>query len=468
MDNDKFLDIEIHDLHHRTHLLPQTALRLSDRIKVSSIPFHLIAGAPLDVYSNNEKTREWLLELLSYTEDGQLGCDTVHEASDSWKISATQSDIGYLVEICQEEPVKNLRRLTEILIYATTLERAFDSISLPTPPPSSPSSRDASEYRASDQFHDPQTIAFRALPLCSNTHRMARSNVVDRVRKEQPGPAFINLELCDRDIIASDGKRRELNSLFDNASLQRKRLKKSGGDAVGQLISGQHGKLASSKIIEQSNKSTTAIDQLNVVSDAAHRTRKQRLPRSLSTVSAPCGSPPGPSNKQAVAARSDRSELQEVRDMVLLPMAVLTTRTMAIEQQNKASISRIIMAGMRLHGIQQPKRGIQRTASLHDDDRASSSGAHESPDEFKLIYHQSYKAAAFAFRRQICTQILAPEDLRDTIDRLLTIFCSDPSNTGLGNGRAYNRFDIDCVESPDAFDTTFCAENMELLTEKAK
>jgi hypothetical protein len=60
--------------------------------------------------------------------------------------------------------------------------------------------------------------------------------------------------------------------------------------------------------------------------------------------------------------------------------------------------------------------------------------AREQDEEYKLIYHQTYKAAVFAFRRNIqSTNLYAePEKLRDTVDELLALFCGDPlSSSGL-------------------------------------
>ena len=50
----------------------------------------------------------------------------------------------------------------------------------------------------------------------------------------------------------------------------------------------------------------------------------------------------------------------------------------------------------------------------------------EEEDEYKLIYHQTYKACAFVFRKQFALAALGQEVLRDTVDKFLALFCSPP------------------------------------------
>lgn len=62
----------------------------------------------------------------------------------------------------------------------------------------------------------------------------------------------------------------------------------------------------------------------------------------------------------------------------------------------------------------------------------------DASDEYKVIYHQTFKAATFAFRRQVSTLPLGQETMRDVVDRLLVLFCSTTSalHNGTGNFEA--------------------------------
>ncbi|KAJ9622487.1 hypothetical protein H2203_006712 [Taxawa tesnikishii (nom. ined.)] len=54
-------------------------------------------------------------------------------------------------------------------------------------------------------------------------------------------------------------------------------------------------------------------------------------------------------------------------------------------------------------------------------------------DEYRLIYHQTYKGACFTFRTRMGEEPLQPwsDKVRETVDRLLALFCSDPFAQGL-------------------------------------
>lgn len=85
------------------------------------------------------------------------------------------------------------------------------------------------------------------------------------------------------------------------------------------------------------------------------------------------------------------------------------------------SRTKIFMAGMRLFGFQSKKPGpvsqIRLDADLAVDDEAE--------DEHKLVYHQTYKAASFTFRKYFGIQVIEQEVMREVMDKFLTIFCSD-------------------------------------------
>jgi hypothetical protein len=56
------------------------------------------------------------------------------------------------------------------------------------------------------------------------------------------------------------------------------------------------------------------------------------------------------------------------------------------------------------------------------------SEAQQSDEEYKLLYHQVYKSTCFTFRRQMMDLTLLghSEALREAVDKLLAIFCTDP------------------------------------------
>lgn len=124
-----------------------------------------------------------------------------------------------------------------------------------------------------------------------------------------------------------------------------------------------------------------------------------------------------------------------------------------MESKNKDLVSRMVMAGMRVHGLSQSKSRKPRPGSVAPSQDVDTNDKdiemdRKNDEEFKLIYHQAFKGTCFAFRLNIAIEDLQPfsEIMRDTVDQLLSIFCIDPlSSIGrtLGDkmaSRAANEF----------------------------
>lgn len=102
-----------------------------------------------------------------------------------------------------------------------------------------------------------------------------------------------------------------------------------------------------------------------------------------------------------------------------------------MEQRNKDALSRIILAGMRLYGLQQKKKPSKSRAASEVPSQAATpdvvaKASAEEVDEYKLVYHQTLKGAAFALRRDLAATLVPPAVMREVADKLLAIFCSDP------------------------------------------
>ncbi|KAJ8606270.1 hypothetical protein MRB53_041092 [Persea americana] len=71
----------------------------------------------------------------------------------------------------------------------------------------------------------------------------------------------------------------------------------------------------------------------------------------------------------------------------------------SVEARNKQAISRTVMAGMRIYGLQQRKVPIKRSASQVDEVAPAAVPEDVDADEYKQIYHLTYKGVIFAFPR---------------------------------------------------------------------
>lgn len=99
------------------------------------------------------------------------------------------------------------------------------------------------------------------------------------------------------------------------------------------------------------------------------------------------------------------------------------------------ALSRVVMAAMRMHGLEQRKktksRGNSVVPGMHVDEQLSDAAAMQEAakdEEYKLIYHQTYKSAVLAFRKHMSSKPLhsQPDRLGDVVERLLAVFCTDP------------------------------------------
>ena len=472
VDANSFVDLEFHANEDGLQLPPKTIIRLLDTICTSHVPIHYLAGPPTDVYSNNTNTQKWLLELLSFQED--LSPNSSSQSTGWWGRPASQSSVGYLLKLehVEDEAVKDPPKLTELLLYAAALNEGPNGATLPTPPPSSPSPRGALEIRRSENLPAAPSIVFHALPLNSSTTRIVRRNRPPFAPGEHVGPYFINIDLFGTGHNFDSSRRREMTSVFDNASLRRKRLKRKGGEAVGQMIKEQGNRPVLYRDHQRFTKDTR-IDAIctdkGILDD---KVWAPQLSRSLSINSAPSESIARPVTKQRMCLKRSQSQLEKDQSALLAPGPPLPSQNAnAMERQNKSLISRIIMAGMRMYGLKQRKNIVQRTDSITEDGSAALSNKNEELEEYKLVYHQTLKAAIFAFRRQICRRVLTADDLQDNIDRLLAMFCSNPFDLESSQRATQGNFGTDSTDTLNAFDeptTPFCGNSVQILSTNTK
>jgi hypothetical protein len=135
----------------------------------------------------------------------------------------------------------------------------------------------------------------------------------------------------------------------------------------------------------------------------------------------------GGSREASLPATTKRSGLSRVKSVSNLPENADKDST---ETKNKDVVSRVVMAGMRLYGFSQSKSRKSRAESISQE-TSELAETQSSDEEYKLLYHQVYKATCFAFRRQMQNVALLghSEALRETADKLLAVFCADPLST---------------------------------------
>jgi hypothetical protein len=326
-------------------------------------------------------------------------------------------------------------RATEILFYASREANAVP----PTPPNSSPVPEEVI-----NQEHESIHVRVSALILSSELlqHRQVGEPTPPSTPPEQPPEAVFLPELIpsetERIHKPPVPKRKTADEAFDEANERRKKARRKGGQGVAAAAAPKSDK----QIPSLQHRHSTGASQMAPL---------QTRPLSRSPSIAP--SRPATANRPSALSNVENSASLEQES--------------AIERKNKDAISRIVMTGMRLYGlVQSKKRNLRDTSSAPspavDESGESIEAEQKSDEEYKLIYHQVFKGTCVAFRaaiRNVNLQQLSVQ-VRDVVDQLLVIFCTNPLESSLeqleetltpGGRQAFTAGDSRGIENPRSF-----------------
>lgn len=411
-------------------------------VNVAQIPLYLSLGPSLEVQTSEEATSQWFAQLLSDHGDQRLPEEGTLESW--WERPSGQSDLGVLVRVEGEEKEGSKRlQATELLFYAACETR---QVTLPTPPVSSSPGPDGTDASASQL----PSIKLYALPLCSAILKHAQADHgLQSPPPEKEGHACFLPKLDKK--ADTTTKKRKIASLFDDATKQRRKLQRRGGESVAHRMAGLEASQPLPSLpspLERSNSSK---------SQPSTKVANQRagLARASTFSTLPSNSHSRPVSETAVPLK--RSSLQRVESAYTTPGSIAIETENTILEQNKAALSKVVMAGMRLHGLQSKRKPTKEASQAALSRRSSLSAGilteQGGEDEYKLVYHQTLKAALFAFRNTYTTQAINQGTMRDIVDRLLDIFCTDPESPTLPlNGFAPGPVAATPMEAPNPFD----------------
>ena len=419
-------------MQHPGSLPPQDSkLRYLAVVNVCDIPLYLAAGPALDVWSNEDRTEEAFSQFLLTIDEDHEGLD--RSAEPWWLRPCQQSDLGVLVSVeggDSNETRSLARQVTEFLLYATVSEAAQVDGLLTPPRSSSP----APEGLAPQIDQDLSQIRLRlhALPLCRTDLSALTSDDKVEATGNPPSPGKAYSLPLKRSVAGStdrttSSKRRKISNVFDDATTQRRKLKGRGGEAISKamaepsLASGPHGPQPNRSVSSAAEQPRERqISSASNENPQATDLRRRSLSRVSSTETLLSHEPSRPPSRHDSFMPNRRSGLNRVK-------SVLASDN-GIQQQNTSSLSRIVMAGMRMYGLQQKKKalGEQRQNSKGDTGRPEPGVSQGDPDEYKLVYHQTFKGACFAFRNHFTTHHITQDSMREVVDRLLLLYCTDP------------------------------------------
>ena len=419
--------------------LPQYAkLHFLSLVEVSRIPLYLAIGPSCDVSTGDEATTRWFTEALLQHE----GCGPYGNASrEPWSLHVGgQSENGILlrVEAQNEDESRTQDMATEVLVYAAVIQQ---STALPTPPRSS--SPAPPDEDTSNTLNKAETLVkVYALPLCSN--------IIGRVEAfmgscppfltDSPGAGQTCFLPHMRDPAPvtqpPPQKRPSISMLFDDATKKRRKIRGRGGESISQAMAGIDRPASQHGITE--NQEIPQPQQTDL--------RRKSLSRAPSMTPIASSASSRPTSRSGALANGKRSSLHRVESAITPhDSPALSDADESCAQENKAALTKVIMAGMRLHGLQQKKKPLNKFQGPSHGllDTETHIVVNEAEDEYKLVYHQTFKSATFIFRKHLNAHPVSQETMRDVVDRLLTMFCTDPMTVdGAPDGSEFQGFEM--------------------------
>lgn len=395
--------------------LPNVSLRYLSIVETDRVPLHLSVGRPWTLEAKVKQTETYFTSILcprQATEDG------IGSVASWWEDARLDSPLGVLVA-CESSIVRPVTtggpRITELLFYASKSTNA---------------TRRTSPHVGEQHESGAHSFQVNVLPLSSD---LVRRNGGSRLtpplsptHDNQQVPTFlprVSSASCDVDPIHNPPtrKRKSVNDTLDEAAERRRKIRKHGGEGVATAAAPQ-----------AISDALPSLRHRRTVSGQSAAPASRPLSRASSIAS---NGQPANARDHTVSNASKPSNLSRVKSITALPE---TDGAVNIEIKNKELVSRTVMAGMRLYGFSQSKnRKVKMEYSSSGIRPELSEEERLQDEEYKLLYHQVYKATCFAFRAHITLGSLFgdAEALRECVDKLLAIFCSDPL--------------LSVVESPD-------------------
>ena len=405
----------------------------------------------MEVSSDNDATSRWLSEGLVCQEH-----INGHEESVSgpwWSYQGAQSDYGMLLSVGHgKSGPRGGNNLTELLLYAAVKEKVAE---LPTTLLSSSPAPPEDLYRPSIH-EDHLDIKVYALPLCSRfldyVDKAAGLALPTQEDLTTSREAIFLPQSPDLSHFRQEAhqKRPSLSALFEDATQKRRKLKARGGERISKAM-------AEVDRPATSHGLSSGLDQEEAETPPMLQARKAATRNLSSSSSMMSATPelPRPVSRSGALANGKRSSLHRVESATSPRNSPLLSDVDGGDAlKNKDALTKVVMAGMRLYGLQQKKKSGKSSAMENRPNTAISIGdamPPETEDEFKLVYHQTFKAAMFACRRHFDVQAISQDVMRDIVDRILSLFCSDPL-VGLETEGGLTTFGMSSQKSAGAFD----------------
>ncbi|KAJ5669231.1 hypothetical protein N7462_010301 [Penicillium macrosclerotiorum] len=451
--------------HWQCDISKDSKLGLRTFVNPALIPLHARAGPNLELHTANPAASQWLQTKLT-------GAIWLNGAEIDLHQSI-QCPVGLLISV-EGTPVKRTSsNTTDFLIYGV-LSTASSCARPPTPPHSSP-------FEVTGQLDATPSKSFElrvyAAPLSTT--------LLTQAQTFPPPPQSAESEHVSTqaeflpDNRSPSPKRKRVASLFEVAAQHHRRVRQRGGEAVSQLMassrpSSSSQNLQSLRVKREPEDDPPGLPTLDHF--ALRRSRSISIGAGLQRPGSRLGARPVP------VPSADPQKRNPTPNPFVDPSARRTSGTTqlstllsapvdekpatapgsppknpeAIIAENKSLITRTILTCMRLYGFnranprslasgkpsftgaadteQEMRRTTPTPDALRTETPAPGASTDEEYDEFKAMYHATYKAAAFALRKYAkesaagsgsTPPLLEKGKAMSCIDELLRLFCED-------------------------------------------
>ncbi|KAJ5663686.1 hypothetical protein N7507_004417 [Penicillium longicatenatum] len=446
--------------HWQCDISKNTKLGLRSFVNPALIPLHARAGPNLELHTTNSHTSQWLRRKLSgaiWLNEEELD---LHQS--------LQCPVGLLVSVDGTSSKRTGAATSDLLIYGV-LSNATSCTRPPTPPHSSPNDTNG---RVNTSTSKSYKLRIYAAPL--STLQLTQAQAFPSPPPSSDGDRVPTPAEFLPDISSPSPKRKRVATLFEVAAQHHRRVRQKGGEAVSQLMAPSR-PLSSSQNLqllrvkrepEDESPSLPSLDRLvnGRSRSVSIGTNLQRPGSTRSARATPSiGADPqkrAPTPNPFLDSKSRRSS-QQIQSQCFPPVSTEDrTSTPAsppknpesIIAENKNLITRTILTCMRLYGFHRlntrPSAGKSGSGTVDPEPETSTStpaaeglraetpapGTSADDDEFKAMYHATYKAAAFALRKYLkdsassggqAPMLLEKEKAMTRIDDILRLFCED-------------------------------------------
>jgi hypothetical protein len=409
-------------------------------VNPAEIPLYLHSGPNLEVHVANTDTANWLKDRLLASFD--------QEPDDDEDLRLIQCPVAILLD-AQDSGKKTGRnaanyqsswdRVTHLLVYGI-LKRA-----LATEAPES-----------DDQDQSNEELRIYATALCGGREAKVQA-LPSPPQTPKPADSTPDSEVVQflPDLRSPSPKRKRVATLFEDAAEFHKKARRSGGIRLAEPVRREASQSLTEFPSVNIKREISEQEKVNVLSGkSTHKpptlSRSSTFPSTVSGLSSF-----ERSRSKSISSRQATPTLAPKplsRPLFTAPSHSIDTPSEEVLSTNKALLTRTILTSMRMYGYHRkarPTRPTTPAASFADSwSQAATAGeSQEQPptletdedDEFKAMYHATYRATTFALRRFLKSSqatavlqdgasptsvpVLSQDKAMSVVDSVLKLFC---------------------------------------------